>query len=54
MERKNLSQHELDILNKKLNILLKNPKKNFYEINSIYQKLVTEYFYIKKISKEFN
>jgi len=49
MEKKN----NLDILEikKKLNILLKNPSKNFNEINSIYQTLLINYFYLKKTEK---
>lgn len=48
MEIKNFSQKDLNVLNEKLNYLLKNPKKNFYEINNIYQKLLIIYFLIKK------
>ena len=50
MERKFFNIN-IDDLKKKLNILLKNPKKNFNEINSIYQTLLINYFYLKKNEK---
>jgi hypothetical protein len=40
----------LNILEIKKNLtkLSKSPKKNYYEILSLYQKIVTYYFYLKK------
>ncbi|ADO67468.1 hypothetical protein crov434 [Cafeteria roenbergensis virus] len=38
-------------LKKKLDILLKNPSKNYEEINSIYKTLLIHYFYLKKREK---
>lgn len=50
MEKKSINILSKDILNlkKKINNLLKNPKKNFNEINSIYQKLLINYYYLRK------
>lgn len=39
---------EINKLEIKLKSLLKNPKKNFNEIYTIYQDLLVEYFVIKK------
>ena len=43
MENLNLSE-----IKKKFKDLSKNPNKNYYEILSLYQKLVVYYFYLKK------
>jgi len=50
MERKFFNIN-INNLKKRLNILLKNPNKNFDEINSIYQTLLINYFYLKKNEK---
>lgn len=43
MENLNVSE-----IKKKIKVLSKNPKKNYYEILSLYQKIVTHYYYLKK------
>ena len=35
-------------IKKKFKDLSKNPKKNYYELLSLYQKIVVYYFYLKK------
>ena len=35
-------------LKKKIKVLSKDPKKNYYELLAIYQHIVTYYFYLKK------
>lgn len=54
MEKKNikLSGKDISDIKKTLEILLKNPQKNFYQINSIYQTLLINYFYLKKTDFE--
>jgi hypothetical protein len=47
MENINLSE-----IKKKFKYLLKNSKKNYNEILSLYQKLVVYYYYLKKTDEE--
>lgn len=47
MYKKNFSSKDLDEINKKIKILLKNPDKNFHELNNLYKELVVIYYYLK-------
>ena len=40
-------------LKKKFKDLSSNPKKNYYELLSLYQKIVVHYFYLKKTDNQF-
>lgn len=43
----------IDELKKRIKDLSKNPKKNYNELLSIYQKIVVHYFYLKKTEGNF-
>ena len=47
MENINISE-----LKKKFKVLSKNPKKNYNEILSIYQKILVYYYYLKKTDED--
>lgn len=48
MENLNISE-----IKNKFKSLSKNPKQNYQELLSLYQKIVVHYFYLKKIQYDF-